>query len=70
MNILMFFVRDKFIICLVMDFILFNLVVFHVLLLCINKVIVFMMIVHMMNMVIWVFKLDRVDFGKGQGIVA
>ena len=40
-----------------MEPILFNLIIFHVLLLCINKVSNFMMMmVHMMNMVIWVFK--------------
>ena len=52
------FFGDQVIIFLVVEFILFNLIVFHVLLFCISKVGVFMIMVHMMNMVIWVFKSD------------
>ena len=55
-----FFVRYQVIICLVLEFILINIVAFHVLLLCINKMSVFMMIFHMMNIFIWVFKADLV----------
>ena len=61
-NMFKIFVRDQVIICVVIEFILFNLIILRVLFLCINKVIVFMMIVHMTNMIIWVLKLDRVFF--------
>ena len=55
-NMFKFFSRDQVVIFLVMDFILVNIIIFHVLLLWIKKVSVFIIIVHMMNMVIWVFK--------------
>ena len=41
---------------------MFNLIFFYVLLLCTNKVSVLMIMVHRMNMVIWVFKLGWVWF--------
>ena len=56
MNMFKLFVSDQFIICIAMEFILSNLIVFCVLLLCINKLSVLLTIVHTMNMVIWVFK--------------
>ena len=39
---------------------IFELIVFHVLFLCINKMSVLMSMVHMMNMVIWVIKSEWV----------
>ena len=63
-NLIRFFFRDKVIICLVIGFILLNSIVFHILFLVINKVSVFFMMVHMINLVIWVFKLDWFWFWK------
>ena len=53
---------DQVIIFLVVLFILFDLIVLHVLFLCINKVSVLMIMVHMMNIVIEVIKSEWVYF--------
>ena len=55
-NISDFFLSDKVIICFFIELFLFNLSIFHVLFLCINKVSIFMGIFHMINMVIQVIK--------------
>ena len=55
-NMFNFSFSDQVIIYLVIELILFDFIVYHFLFLCINKVIVFMIMVHMMNMVIRVFK--------------
>ena len=65
MNMVKFLVMDKVIICIVIESILVNLIVlivFHLLFLWIKKVSVFIMIFYMMDMVICVFKADRVFF--------
>ena len=61
-NMFEFFFSDQVIICLVIHFISFGLIVFYVLLFCINKVSILMNMFHMVNMVIGVIKLDSVNF--------
>ena len=52
------------------ELVFFNLIIFYVLLLCINKVIIFMGILHMVNMAVWVKNWTDFTFGQVQAIIA
>ena len=55
-NMFEFFFSYQVIICLLIEFIYFDIIVFHVLFLCINKVSIFVVVFRMVNMVIGVIK--------------
>ena len=57
-NIFEFFFSDQVIICVFIEFLFFDLSIFHVLFLCVNKVSIFVGIFHMVIMVIWVMKTE------------
>ena len=61
-NMFELFFSDQFIICIIIEFILFELIFFHVLFLCINGVSIFMGMFHMVGMVIGIIKADSVYF--------